>query len=311
MTYNGKKLQESGIKFSFYFAAIAVILGSAAISSCAPVVYKNNAEKAAAIYQYNRDMFQRVVVELVKRNLVYSMPDGKSILNVFDFDHTLVNTLTIVPVQNSAGETEMRDSKCGVFTAADKADFSVFTRKAVYDSEPIEPAFAHLQAYSSEASWNFVLTARSQPHTFSSVYEYTAMHGPELNGVIAVNSRILIESLWEKLRLPYGITAVPSEMKKALLIAALADLAMKKSNRLDLIRYHEDTDSLMSGAMQLLPILFPRIKQEYYDYLRSGTDGHYTYRELPPIRWQEGRLTAQSGEAVEAAAYSSGDCPVK
>jgi hypothetical protein len=222
-------------------------------------------------------------------------------LNIFDFDHTLIDNRTQVPVVNDTGLTRTIDSKCLNHAINEKPDYSIFDRENTYAYKPISATLDRLRLYSKDAQQaSVVLTARSGRRTFSMIQEYLWQKGAEPDAVIAANYPRFQHELWQNMTIPDGA-------KKPLIIAALISLRVQNGRPVKLVRYFEDTDKYLAGAMVLLPKLYPQVRFEFYDYVREKGGG---YREAFVAYATAGRLYRPDGQVFTGEdRYDSGDCP--
>lgn len=288
---------------SFLLICVSVLL-----IACKPSVRKGH-----DIFAANQALFDAMIRTIYRENPNFIAPDARATeLNVFDFDHTLANTETMIPIRDASDKvTARRDSKCFFVRKGESADFSVFTRDRLMAGNPI--AFVMERARVAGRAANelvFIVTARGQSHTFQSAHEYLRKRGVRVNGVIAVNSPLVRDNLWKKLRLPAGMNKLPGGMKKPLLIAALIEHARERNAKIKTVRYYEDTDKYIGGYIQFMSRTYPKITAEVRDYIRSGKPNQRTYREKLVARVQDGKARDEHGKTVSnPSAYDSGDCP--
>ncbi|MCB1190005.1 MAG: hypothetical protein H7A23_12720 [Leptospiraceae bacterium] len=284
------------------------------LNSCTKELISEN--KSVQIYLQNKTLILNALKVILYRNIVYSGIDqGKTVLNVFDFDHTLADTLTIVPVKGKDGNIRKIDSKCLGLKEGEIPDYSVFTREEVYDTVPVNPSLFRLQdAVKQKDVLNFVITARSDVTTYNALYEYLAVHKAAPNGIYAMNSEIMNRLLWEQIKLPSDLKKLPEGLKKPLLIAGLIDLINQKGSQVKLVRYHEDTDDYLKEGLKFLPIQFSKIRFEWYDYIRRKTLIDFEYFE-DFFAFSENGISYRSNGSVflpeEISKYDSKDCPVQ
>lgn len=266
------------------------------------------------IWLQNKALILENIAAVVDGNFgVRGFSAGKTTLNVFDFDHTLSDNNTEVPVVTAAGTKKTLDSKCILLAEGDVPDYSVFDKENVYKTEPLQPSLTRLREYVKDAAhWNVVLTARGGRRTFPMIQEYLWQRGAEPDVVIAANFPPFHKSLWEKIQYAGDVKKLPRGAKKSLLIAALVELAKTRGARLDKLRYFEDTDEYLASAMVLLPRLFPELRYEFYDYVRKVERGKAKYTEVAVAGGEAGKLSKADGTAFTGAGeYESGDCPRK
>lgn len=269
------------------------------------------AEKATAIYAANADRLTAALEVVYARNMQFT-PPGRSTreFDFFDFDHTLADTDTMVPVKSSSGADRLEDSKCFRLDKGDVPDYNVFSRQELYGAAPIPETMKRAKEYTAEPDTQVaVITARGQTHTFNSVYEYTAQRGAEVDIVLPIHTDLIQKALWDRISYPAGVDSVPSSMKKALFMAALIDLAKMRGGNIRTARYFEDTDSYFRGAMEFLPGRYPEIRWEFFDIIRGGTEKHRTYTERFAAYGERGVVHEPGGETMKSSSYTSGDCP--
>lgn len=267
------------------------------------------------IYQKNKKLIINTLRNILYRNLVYSgLKEGITVLNIFDFDHTIADTLTMIPVKGSDGKIRKLDSKCMDLKKGDKPDFSVLTREEVYDTIPINPALERLEKYVKEKNTlNFIITARGGITTYTALYEYLAVHKVAPNGIYAVHSDIMNRLLWERMELPQNLKKLPHGLKKPLLIAGLVDIINNNSN-IQIVRYFEDTDEYLVEGLKFLPSQFKNIRFEWYDYIRSRNYyNEFEYYE-DYFAFSEKGINYRTNGSIymdeQIKIYDSKDCPL-
>lgn len=270
-----------------------------------------NASKAVAEYRQYSPQIKVLLDKLYQQHPDFSRP-GSTVteLHVFDFDHTIADTRTEIPVRSADGKVRQEDSKCFQIHKGDRADFEVFTRPRLLASAPIAPTIARLQALTKRSeSAVFIVTARSQEHTYESAKTYLITRGIRVNAVLPVNSELFEQGLWRKMK------KSPKGMKKPFLIAGLADQIQATGARLKLIRYHEDTDKYIAAFLNLMPALYPGIAAEVFDYTRkldSKNPNNILYAELLAGRVEGGQAFRANREQYPLPVrYDSGDCPLR
>ena len=262
-----------------------------------------------SVYENNRNLIRLTLKDTLYRNLsVRGLPAPQTgvppiQLNIFDFDHTLVDTRTRIPVQRSDKSRGFLDPKCIVLNSGDIPDFAVFDTEDTFQYPIVQPGFERLKEVSKKETV-IVMTARSSSGTYSMVPAYLSLRGVVIDGVLAVNSEILKTGIWDHLRLPEGMKKLPSGAKKPLLIAGIIELYQSLGHSPELVRYMEDTDSYFSVAFEFLPRRFPNIRFEFYDYLRNG----YLYTEVLAARASGGLLENLVPKNYTGGVYDSGDC---
>ena len=268
-------------------------------------------EATLSIHKLNRTLFNGIIKQIFQRNKNFTLPVGKTELNIFDFDHTLADTETLLPVKTTSGNIELREPKCFYLRKGETANFEVNTREEMFKTKPIKKTFLKLKKHQRDPGASvIIITARGEVHTSDSIYRYIKKNGAEVDGILVVNTAFLRESLWEKIVFPDGIQKIPHGMKKTLLIAALIDIAGDK-DKINLVRYREDSDKDIRGFLQFMPYAYPHIKIEAYDYIRRGEKGAFVYTEKFIARFEKSKLMTENGKIfTEAAKYNSGDCSV-
>ncbi len=265
------------------------------------------------IYAMNRGVFQSALERVFREFHYAGLPEGSAIpeLAFFDMDHTLVDTRTMIPYRSAGSLTynALSDSKCMTIGPDEPADYAVLNREELLGSAPVAPGLAGLREASARGVPAFIVTSRGSSDTFTVIPEYLEKHGARVSGVFAVNSRYLSKHVWWKLELPPGIKSVPGHMKKPLIIAAILDRARTAGAWPKLVRYHEDTDSHFRGTMFLLNLMYPEIRFELIDYIRTarGNDFEYTRKEAAV---SEGKtwLDPAGQPLTDPRLYDSGDC---
>ncbi len=264
--------------------------------------------RGAALFERQEALFLSALEAVFAQYREFRKPDAQiTELHVYDFDHTIADTRTTIPVRPPNGPLRYSDSKCIDIRKGDRPDFEVFTEAELDRAAPIPPTIERLRALRGRRDvFVFVVTARGQEHTFRSALRYLSRHGAAVHGVLPIHSELLEQRLWT----PLKAEAIPSAWKKALLIAALAQQARKVGANIRLVRYHEDTDSYVRGYFEVLPELVPESRLEAYDYIRTPRGPNFEYREAligyverQQVRLPDGRPFASFRE------YNSGDCP--
>lgn len=277
----------------------------------APPQRLTDSQFLSAVWQNNSDLLVEKIQGLIDNNpSISGFLAHKNVLNVFDFDHTLVDTTIKLPVKLPNGSKKLIDSKCMPLQPGDKPDFSVFENENTYVSRPINASLGRLQLYSKLTdNWNVILTARSSRRSFSSAQEYLWLKNAEPDAVIALHFSPLERGLWSKMKLPRIIDSAPQGYKKPLVIAALIQILKNRGSDIKLVRYFEDTDTYLRNAMQLLPTLYPNIRFEFFDYIRTGNANTAQYKEKNVAFAEGGKLFSAINRIFEnPEKYDSGDC---
>lgn len=294
---------------SFRRPVLILVVGLAATFACSSPVRQANT-RAASVYQDNKALFADTLQALFARYKEFRQP-GKGIteIHVYDFDHTLADTQTMIPILSASGDRRESDSKCFDFRKGDKPNFEVFTEVELVKTAPIAVTVERLKKLKSQPqALVFVVTARSQEHTFQSALRYLTSRGARVDGVLALNSDFLFEKLWN----PLKKQKVASHLKKALLIAALVDAARRNGADVRLVRYHEDTDKYIRGFFQLMPSVVPDGRAEAFDYIRRRSGKSIAYSETLVAYAEAGRFQKADGSVFESVLnYDSGDCPLR
>lgn len=217
----------------------------------------------------------------------------------FDFDHTLADTVTRIPVIQEDGTKDFRDSKCFQLFEGETADFDALSEKELLNTRPVSENIERLQQ-SEDA---IILTARGESHNFNSIPAWLRSNGSTALTVIPVNSKEAAEALLGRLRLSGEPVKLPKGFKKAVFMAGFLDLYRNNGHLIRTVTYYEDTDYHLRGAMQLLPVIYPDINFIYYDIIREN--GTYTTVKIAEIKGER----ILSDTAPES--YDSGDCDLK
>ena len=272
---------------------------------------KGPGELGGQLFNDNRAVFKNFIDEVWQKYGYNKAPSSVEEVYVFDFDHTIANTETLIPVTTTDGTTDRRDSKCFVITKGEKADFSVFTEKNLKKTDIIGLSEKLLKKLDKDTSWVIVVTARSQEHTFTSALKYLKDKGLPVDGVLAVNSKLLRENLWGKLQMPELTEQIPRGFKKALLISALLEHAKAQGASVKTVKYYEDTDKHITGYINVLPNTFPEIRSEVFDLVRSGKPNKRKYQSRFLGYGLNKVFYSQAGfELKDLKTYSSRDCAV-
>lgn len=131
---------------------------------------------------------------------------------------------------------------------------------------PIEEDLARLRRSDDDPeSRDFVITARGQDNTASNLSTYLSTHDVDINGVLAVNERTLVD------RLGLDLPELTSARKKAVVMAAV--ITAYDAASIDRVKLIDDTDENLIASIELLPKLFPKLGLEFWDVLcERGTD---------------------------------------
>ena len=261
-------------------------------------------------FRRNEQLFASTLDRLFSRYRDFRRPGREtSEVHVYDFDHTLADTRTLIPLRPLSGPTRYSDSKCFEFQKGDTPDFEVFTEKDLMATAPISVTLERLKKLKNRReALVFVVTARSQEHTFLSTHRYLTNRGARVDGVLALNSDFLMQHLWA----PLKDQNIPSHLRKALLIAALVDSARRAGATVKLVRYHEDTDRYTRGFLELMPSFLPAGRAETFDYIRKKGPGGLVYTEVLVAYTEHGRVHSPDGTAFAGVEeYDSGDCPLR
>lgn len=298
---------------SRYYKLTTIAALALAAAACAPQWPKDPGVIAREIYRLNRERILNAVRENFRAHGYAGLPRGAiDEIYVFDLDHTLVDTRTMIPYR-SAGAFEMdalSDSKCMVIGPDEPADYSVFTREELLESPPVAAGLAELKQAAATGAPIFILTSRGGSGSFKDIPAYLEREGLRVNGVFPVNSRFFGRRIWWEMPKPEGVSVPPEGMKKPYLIAALIDLARQQGAWPKRVVYHDDTDKHFRGAMLLLALMFPEIQFELVDYIRTarGKDFEYTRRPAARSRGQQW-FTPDGVPIKDGSKYDSGDCP--
>lgn len=243
-----------------------------------------------------------------------------------DADHTLLDTRTSVYLKHKGTGERLIDPTTGKPLALGREferelaaakgrltevpwhlyepDFSEF----LVDGEVVRtPLIAETVSKLEDADRNarsreFVITARNSETAGAELMASLALHGVNIQGVFAVNS----DTLQNSLAIPKGLT---SAQKKALVMAAILLTYDPEQSRIRRVSFMEDGDANLVAAMQLLPKLFPGIRFEFVDVVNVG----HEFRHVEVARTHpDGELVGPEGRALslrEIDGYSSPDAP--
>ncbi len=302
-----------GVKFVFAAACQTLVsvcvLVAGACASGSQIQLSPGAASSLALYQAEHLRILAAVESVVEGNRAFAgWAHARSAHGIafFDFDHTLADTRTLTPVRTLAGARRLDDSKCGRLAPGEEADYSVYSRRALFDTQPIESALGALRRARARGDLVFVITARSDRHNYASILDYLALRDAEPDAVLPINHAHFGDRLWKR------FNTSGSGDKKTLLMAALIEIAQTRGAELERIEYHEDTDHYAIGAMQLLPAAFPDLRYEFFDYIRRSSGAGFVYMQSrigarePGINalWRDPR-----GRELAIESYDSGDCP--
>ncbi|MCB1306398.1 MAG: hypothetical protein KDK37_19045, partial [Leptospiraceae bacterium] len=219
----------------------------------------------------------------------------------FDFDHTLADTQTTIPVDTEYG-TEQRDSKCFFLRAGERPHFEALSPQELARTGPIDSMVQIARQLEARGDLLFIVTARGESHTWNTIPLWLKKNGIKINGLVAANAKETVDGLKPLSR----DTKLPHDFKKALIIAGWIELIQSKfpESPLKSVSYYEDTDHHLRGAMQLLPLAFPDIEFHFYDILRTQRSPG-KYRLTPIANASHGTLDLPG----DPAHYASPDCP--
>ncbi|MBE7438697.1 MAG: hypothetical protein HS115_09615 [Spirochaetales bacterium] len=258
---------------------------------------------ALELYRSQEAVLQKGLTEVLKGQDF--LPQGKT-LYVFDFDHTLGDTVTTIPVKTREGTLRQMDSKCMDLAEGEEADYSVFNATEVATTAPIPAAFDLLRRVQLTDT-AVIVTARGQSDTVVNLQNYLQSRGAQPVAVIAINTEDVQNHIWKKLSTD---RALPGQLKKPFIIAALVNLAGKQGVHFERIEYHEDTDRYVTGSVELLGGLFPQVRIDIFDYIRTPGSPN-AYRQEKAISFEKGRWRLPDQRPFrEGATYDSEDCPV-
>jgi hypothetical protein len=265
------------------------------------------------LWQKKKELIVSIVEEVVARNLSFvGFNHRQTSLMVFDFDHTLVDTRHTIPVLLGDKTIREVDSKCmGKLLDGEIADYSVFNRQNLGQSKPIEPVIQLLkQSSSSEYTASAVITARSQNHNYSSILEYLAQLGAEPNVIYPIHSEFLEKNLWNHILIE-PIKKLPPGIKKAIVIAGIIESLQRKGTIVNQVSYYEDTDNYLREAMLFLPKIFPKIKFQFFDVIRTLSADRNKYT-IAKVAYSENGivfdLSDKTFDSQKIAEYDSNDC---
>lgn len=264
-----------------------------------------------SIFQANEKLLIEQIQNVAERNIALKgIRFDISVINFFDFDHTLVDTTTPVPVATAAGAIKTIDPRCLPLQTGDRPDFSVFDSENTYLFKPIMPSLTKLRAYAKDSqNLNIIITARGGRRSLSMIQEYLWKLDAEPDLVLPLHVSVLSKNLWANFKLPANMDKEPNGYKKPLVMAAVLKLLSAHGAKISTLRYFEDTDSYMSVAMKYLPPMFPEIEFHFYDYVNPPAKAS-KYTEVPVASARGGVLYHPDKSTYpDAEVYSSKDCP--
>ncbi|MCK6549227.1 hypothetical protein L6R52_25515, partial [Myxococcota bacterium] len=195
--------------------------------------------------------------------------------------------LGVGPTRSSERELEQLKARFpGVAWDAYDVDYSEYASLSeLLATPPIEEDLARLRRSDGDPeSRDFVITARGQDNTASNLSTYLSNHDVDINGVLAVNERTLVE------RLGLDLPELTSARTKAVVMAAV--IAAYDAASIERVKLIDDTDENLIATAELLPKLFPQLALELWDVLcEKGTD-----------EWRQTLIarTSPLGELVDA-----------
>jgi len=304
--------REESMKVNF-LNIFVVIISFMIFSQCKKSVdVKSVVSSTKQLYKQNKQKFFNVFSEISKKYPQFSkLKTNVTHIYFSDFDHTLANTETRIPVKRANGKDDSTDSKCMVINKGDIPDFGIFKKDALFKTKPIEVALARLkQAKKVKTNFIMVLTARSQDHTFTSAHKYLKNYNLNVDYVIAVNSKLLQKDIWKNLKFPTGMSKLPKGMKKPLLMRAFVEYAqMKGVKNLKKITYMEDTDKYIGSYMTYMPKDLGQVQARVFDYVRGGSPNQRSYTELELGTSRDGMFYTPIGKIKNPTwGYQSNDC---
>ncbi|MBV6493805.1 MAG: hypothetical protein LDLANPLL_01828 [Turneriella sp.] len=266
-----------------------------------------------AIFQANERLLIEQVQNVAERNIALKgLRFDISTINFFDFDHTLADTTTPVPVATAAGAKKTIDPRCLPLQAGDRPDFSVFDAENTYSFKPIIPSLTKLRAYAKDPqNLNIIITARGGRRSLSMIQEYLWKLDAEPDLVLPLHVSVLSKNLWAKFNLPANMDKEPNGYKKPLVMASVIKLLLAHGAKISTVRYFEDTDSYMAVAMKYLPPMFPEIEFHFYDYVNPPTKTA-KYTEVAVASARGGILFHPDNlPYTNPEIYSSHDCKIQ
>ena len=300
-----RKKRQRSIVYAFGVAMVGLLACAACVSHA-----EERSRNAAAAYHRNEAILAATLESLFARYREYRRPGKETTeVHVYDFDHTLADTQTLIPVRTASGALRQMDSKCFDVQKGERPDFEVFTEQELRRTAPIQVTLERLMKLKERPeAFVFVVTARSQEHTFLSALRFLKSRGARVDGVLALNSDFVSDHLWKKM----GKGNLSSRLKKAFLIGGLVDLARRSGATIKLVSYHEDTDKYIRGFLELLPGLLPATRVEAFDYTRRKGPSGLVYTERLVAYAERGRLLSPEGSPFAGLSnYNSGDCPLR
>ncbi|MCB1171168.1 MAG: hypothetical protein KDK25_12570 [Leptospiraceae bacterium] len=243
-------------KISFASRLIPVLL--LALIGCAT----SESSLSREIDNRNRSILHSFLAE---QTLTDRPPTGEIVF--FDFDHTLADTRTRIPVDTPSGQ-ELRDSKCFHVEPGERPHYDALGAEELKATRPVQELLTIARQKQARGALIFVITARGEDHTWQTIPAWMKNHGIPIDGVVAVNSVRTRRELLDRLNLPDGAERLPGDFKKALIISGWISL-MQQKGPVQSVSYYEDTDHHLRGAMQLLPAQYPGLNLQIFDIVRT------------------------------------------
>lgn len=236
-----------------------VILLSVYLAGCTSA---SETQLSSQILDQNKD---RLLAFLEGQTGKNAKPSGEIVF--FDFDHTLADTRTMIPVETDEGR-QYRDPKCFYVDSDEKPHYDALSEGELQKTMEIQEMLDLAKEKKKQGALVFIITARGEDHTWTSIPAWLKRRGLIIDGMVAVNSEKTRSAVLESLQLPEGAERLPRSFKKALLISGWIQL-LEKRGPVDRISYYEDTDHHLRGAMQLLPAVHPEKEIRIFDVIRQ------------------------------------------
>jgi len=176
--------------------------------------------------------------------------------------------------------------------------------KALLAEDPIRDQVLRLRRHLRSASRRaFVITARSAAPAAFVAHEYLSSLGADVDGVVTPNAPRASEVL--------GLNDLDlgenfSGPRKALAMAGL--ISLYGAHNIGTAEFHDDSDSNLVAAMQLLPALFPNIRFRFHDVVHERAGYERTV-----VADAHGGVVRNAGgrpmSDADIASYKSSDAP--
>lgn len=178
----------------------------------------------------------------------------------FDFDHTLANTVTLVPMLSSSGEfLRFADSKCSFQQPHEHPDYSVFTLEKLLLTTPVFDGLTNIQNSIDSGAFVVILTMRGSVHARSGIIMFLREYGIQVHAVIQVDKKPLKTIL--------DTFNIASGLRKSLIVLSI--LRHQAACLPLVVQIHEDSDSQVNSYLQTLPMIYPHVQYSITDYVKS------------------------------------------